>query len=100
MIAVPLALPAQDQKRWFFARHQSRITVVAFSILGLVLRITMARRGGIWCDEAQFLWIVRMPTLPEMIDFLRDHESHPPLFYLLMRLWTGIFGHSDMVALA
>jgi hypothetical protein len=35
-----------------------------------------------------------------MVDFLRHHESHPPLFYVLMRGWLGIFGDSEPVALA
>jgi uncharacterized membrane protein len=65
-----------------------------------MLRVAMARRGGLWCDEAQFLWIVRIPTLRAMIDFLRHHESHPPFFYLLMRAWLGLFGDSQPAALA
>jgi 4-amino-4-deoxy-L-arabinose transferase-like glycosyltransferase len=60
----------------------------------------MARRGGLWCDEAQFLWIVRMPTFQGMIDFLWHHESHPPLFYILMRGWLRVFGDSEPAALA
>ncbi len=76
------------------------IVVALCTILGLVLRIGMARRGGLWCDEAQFLWIVRMPTLQGMIDFLRHHESHPPLFYILMRGWLGVFGDSEPAALS
>jgi hypothetical protein len=34
-----------------------------------------------------------------MIDFLRFHESHPPLFYVLMRVWFSIAGNSDSSAL-
>ena len=70
------------------------------TLVGLVLRIAMARRGGLWCDEAQFLWIVRIPTFGGMIDFLRHHESHPPLFYILMRWWLSVFGDSEPAALA
>jgi hypothetical protein len=60
----------------------------------------MARRSGLWCDEAQFLWIVRMPSVAALLDFLWHHESHPPLFYLLMRIWLGIFRDSQAAALA
>jgi hypothetical protein len=35
-----------------------------------------------------------------MIDFLWYHESHPPLFYFLMRAWQGVFGDSEATALA
>jgi mannosyltransferase len=74
--------------------------VAVCTLLGFVLRIGMARRGGLWCDEAQFLWIVRIPTLGGMLDFLWHHESHPPLFYVLMRGWLGVFGDSEPAALA
>ncbi len=74
--------------------------VAVCTLLGFVLRIGMARRGGLWCDEAQFLWIVRIPTLRAMLDFLWHHESHPPLFYVLMRGWLAIFGDSEPAALS
>ena len=32
-------------------------------------------------------------------DFLQFHESHPPLFYVLMRLWGVAFGFRDSVLL-
>jgi hypothetical protein len=60
----------------------------------------MAARSGLGCDEAQFLWIVRIPSLSGMLDFLWHHESHPPLFYFLIRAWQGIFGDSEAAALA
>ena len=81
-------------------RRQMRIILAVCTILGLGLRVAMAGRGGLWCDEAQFLWIVRMPTLRAMIDFLCHHESHPPLFYILMRGWLSFFGDSEPAALA
>jgi 4-amino-4-deoxy-L-arabinose transferase-like glycosyltransferase len=34
-----------------------------------------------------------------MLDFLRFHESHPPLFYALMRAWLAVAGPSDAAAL-
>ena len=33
-----------------------------------------------------------------MLSFLAAHESHPPLFYILMRGWISIFGDSDTAA--
>ena len=67
---------------------------------GLILRVALAGRSGIWCDEAQFLFVVRMPSIAAMLDFLWHHESHPPFFYLLMRAWLGLFGDSEAAALA
>ena len=80
--------------------HLVGIFLACCVLLGLGLRVAMAARSGLWRDEAQFLWIVRIPTISGMIDFLWHHESHPPLYYLLMRAWQGVFGDSDTSALA
>lgn len=74
--------------------------VAAATVLALVLRGAIATRGGIWLDEALFLSVVDEPTWGAMFAFLRDHESHPPLFYALMRGWLGLIGRGDLVALA
>lgn len=92
------ARQAEQQERYGASGGRIVILVALSTLLGLVLRIAMARRGGLWCDEAQFLWIVRMPTLRSMIDFLWHHECHPPLFYMAMRAWLGLFGDSEMSA--
>ena len=99
MIGESLAEAVQMQRQFLLRRHQLPLILASCTILGLVLRIAMARRGGIWCDEAQLLWIVRIPTFNGMIDFLCHHESHPPLFYVLMRIWLGLFGDSETSAL-
>jgi hypothetical protein len=69
-------------------------------LVALVLRISMVWSSGIWRDEAQFLWIVRFPSLGAMIEFLQLHESHPPLFYLMMRGWLAALGDTEAAALA
>ena len=100
MIVESFAEPAHDRTRSFLVRHHTAIMLASFTILGLVLRVGLAGRSGLWCDEVQFLWVVRMPTLEAMIDFLWHHKSHPPLFYILMRGWLGIFGDSVPAALS
>jgi 4-amino-4-deoxy-L-arabinose transferase-like glycosyltransferase len=81
-------------------RRSLALALAGLMLLGLILRILLAGRSGLWRDEALFLWIVRIPTLRGMLAFLAEHESHPPLFYLLMRGWLGLFGDSEPAALA
>jgi hypothetical protein len=100
MIAESLAEPTHNRKQSFYARHQTTIILASCMLLGLMLRIALAGRSGLWRDEAQFLWIVRIPSLPAMLDFLWHHESHPPLFYVLMRAWLSLFSDSEAAALA
>ncbi len=74
--------------------------VVVCTLLAFALRVFLAARSGLWRDEALFLFIVRSPSAGAMLEFLRLHESHPPLFYLLMRVWLNVFGDSETAALA
>lgn len=77
----------------------ARSTVVGLTCVALILRVLMAARGGLWRDEALFLFVARSPSWSAMLDFLRFHESHPPLFYGLMRAWLSITGDTDAMAL-
>ena len=71
-------------------RHRVVAIVVAATALALVLRAAVAYSGGIWADEGSFLNVVAAPSWREMIDFLKLHESHPPLFYVMMRAWARV----------
>lgn len=62
---------------------------------GIALRLGHALRGGLWRDEAQLLNVVKLPALADIFAFLGNHESHPPLYYLLVRGWTSIASSGD-----
>jgi uncharacterized membrane protein len=100
MVTASSAGPAEDRERSSFAGRRTAIVLASSMLVGFALRSAFAGRSGLWRDEAQFLWIVRIPSLSEMSDFLWHHESHPPLFYLLMRAWLGLFGDSEAAAVA
>ena len=69
--------------------------LVALIGMAIALRAAHALRGGLWRDEAQFLNIATLPAVGDVVRFLGAHESHPPLYYLLMRAWTAVAGTSD-----
>jgi mannosyltransferase len=76
------------------------LVVAGLCVLTVALRALIALRSGVWRDEAQLLFIVDEPSWAAMLDFLRQHESHPPLFYAVMRVCLSITGDSDAAALA
>jgi len=73
--------------------------LAALCALAGVVRAAVAYHGGIWADEGFFLLVARAPSWRTMLDFLRFHESHPPFFYALMRLWMSVTGGGDVMAL-
>lgn len=74
--------------------------VAGLCVLALAVRTAIGLHGGVFRDEAQFLFIVDEPSWAAMFDFLRQHESHPPLLYAIMRVWLSLAGHGDAAALA
>jgi mannosyltransferase len=81
------------------ARGQLAI-VISMVLVGALLRWTVATSSSFWTDEAEFLLIARSPTVRALLDFLKLHESHPPLFYLVERVWISVLGNSDSTAVA
>jgi hypothetical protein len=82
-------------------RTSSFYRVAAISgvlLLATALRVYGLARQSAWADEITTLRIAD-PSLP----FLRFWDlvlgdTHPPLYYLLMRFWSAAFGQSDLAA--
>lgn len=76
------------------------VHVLGATIVGAWLRISLALSSGLWRDEVQSLAISRMPTVRDLLAFLVREDSHPPLFYLVERVWVGLFGATDQAIAA
>jgi uncharacterized membrane protein len=67
-------------------------------LFGAALRLHGIAREGAWADE---LWtlLITDPALGSG-EFWRQvlADVHPPLYYLLMRGWSAVFGQSDLAA--
>lgn len=52
--------------------------------------------GGrsLWFDEL-FAWTVSSQPWPEVVRYVRDHDAHPPLYYVLLKAWREVFGDSE-----
>jgi mannosyltransferase len=65
---------------------------VAFVVAaGILLRFWT--RSGLWLDEALTVDVARLP-LHELPNALK-HDGAPPLYYVLLHFWMGLFGQSD-----
>ncbi len=75
------------------------IAVFVLTLIAFACRVPLAFASGIWADEGMALNVVAIPSLRGMLEFLRLNESHPPLFYLMLRGWRSVAGTSDFAAL-
>lgn len=65
-------------------------------LLGLALRIYDLASESIWYDEAFSANIIKQKLIPLISAVFSDpKETNPPLYYILLRYWTLIFGNSE-----
>ena len=100
--------PVQDLGRALEGRPQSPprrsrrgrtrpATSLEPALLGVAAVMTVVAVGlrfigpkGLWLDEALTVNISRLPV-PTLFEALR-HDGSPPLYYLLLHFWIGLFG--------
>lgn len=69
-------------------------TVWLAAAVGLAVRLWYAGTSGLYLDEAQVLGISSLPRAVDIFQVLAAHESHPPLYYLVVRWWQDLVGRS------
>jgi uncharacterized membrane protein len=62
---------------------------------GLLIRL-IALDQSLWLDEAVTANVISNYSYSEIITQFSPTDFHPPLYYLLMKLWTNIFGNSEI----
>ncbi|MEK7188859.1 MAG: glycosyltransferase family 39 protein [Patescibacteria group bacterium] len=64
-------------------------------VLGLVLRL-ISLDQSFWLDEATSGIVVRNFSFWEIISKFSPGDFHPPLYYLLLKFWSLVFGTSEI----
>jgi hypothetical protein len=96
-------VPQESSARASGPSHRGTRTGEAAAVLaavaaGAALRLPMALHSGLWRDEALFVAVARLPTVADVLGFLARHESHPPFYYLLERMWSAVAGSGDVAS--
>ncbi len=64
-------------------------------MLAAAIRLLRISAREPWLDEACTAWFAGGADFGEVIERLAA-DAHPPLYYLLMHVWTGLFGVGDV----
>src|SRR5690606_17336563 len=83
-------LPSSAMPARWLERHAALVGVVLFGAT-LALVLPMLGAQGIWFDEASTLQNHRLPF--DLARALRA-DATPPLYALVVRAWTALFGAS------
>lgn len=80
----------------YIKKHPKLDCVVLALALALFLTITLinAPRASIWFDEAFSAYITHFSFFD--IAKYTASDVHPPLYYWLLKAWSGIFGATDL----
>ena len=63
--------------------------------LGLILRLVSINQG-LWLDEATSAILARDFSFFDILTKFSPGDFHPPLYYLILKLWSFVFGTSEL----
>jgi uncharacterized membrane protein len=76
-------------------KKKPTIILITILLLGLFLRVYCLDCESVWLDEGySILWAKQEPS--ETIEAV-SKDVHPPLYYLILHYWIGLFGDSEFV---
>lgn len=71
------------------------LATLSLIIAGLCLRLYRLNFRSLWLDEAASVKTAAMENTGKMINAVIN-DLHPPLSYVLLRIWIFLFGNSDL----
>ena len=77
-----ISLSILDQR--LFTRPMLALTGLV--IIGTILRLVFLADKSIWLDEAYSISLSQQ-TLSDLLRLVAESDNHPPLYYLLLKLW-------------
>ena len=72
----------------------SRLAILAIILLAFALRAGTLLSQSLWRDEVDALLFATRP-LPQLLDMFRLPGQNGPLYFLLLRPWLAVAGHSE-----
>ena len=71
-----------------------KILFLIFFLAFLVRLISLDQ--SLWLDEATTARVVHKYNFFEIVTKFSPNDFHPPLYYLIMKVWTNMFGYSEI----
>ncbi len=62
--------------------------------IGMVTALTIGMSQSVWFDEAYSILVAKQ-SAGDIVN-LAAADTHPPLYYLIVHVWAGIFGWSEL----
>jgi mannosyltransferase len=76
-------------------RQSAPLILVLVLVGAAVLRFAAIATRSLWFDEAYSLEMARRP-ISELVATVAQRDVHPPFYYLVLSLWTKLFGTTEV----
>jgi mannosyltransferase len=70
------------------------VTLLLVAVGAMAISLMIGLQQSVWFDEAYSVFLSKQPVLS--LIHLTSVDTHPPLYYLLLKGWSGIFGWSEI----
>jgi len=67
--------------------------VAGAAVVAMAISLGIGLMQSVWFDEAYSILLAKQPVA-ELIQ-LTSVDTHPPFYYLLLKVWAGLFGWSE-----
>ena len=69
---------------------------ILYLFIGAFIMRLIGLDQSLWLDEATTAVAVQTHSFWNIVTQFSPSDFHPPLYYLVMKIWTGIFGYSEV----
>jgi len=69
--------------------------ILLILLLAFFIRL-IALNQSLWLDEGTTAKVIQNYSYIDIVKKFLPNDFHPPLYYLFMKLWTNIFGYSEI----
>lgn len=77
----------------WYERHFTWLLILGVAV-AMAISLTIGLLQSVWFDEAYSIWLAKQP-LGELLR-LTSLDTHPPLYYMLLKAWAGVWGWSEV----
>ena len=91
----PLELAPDTASSQWLTRERSLWLLAGIVIIGAAIRFSTLDQQSFWLDEAT-TWGIVSHGVGHVLSTVPKTESTPPLYYVLVWLWSRVFGAGDV----
>lgn len=70
-------------------------TIFFILVIGYIIRL-IGLNQSLWLDEGTTVRVVHDYNFTQILTLFSPFDFHPPLYYFFMKVWTTLFGYSEV----